>query len=113
MQNLVALAMICKSKSHTYPYTEVEEIAEIAQLDAAILMNCLTKGDHNWRYTDTDSDLDAISASKIRNALCRTMYGRLFTWIVGKINESLKVSKVIANCGMFGLLLIISFTQCR
>lgn len=54
-------------------------------------MNCLTKADHNWRYTDTDSDLDAISASKTRNALCRTMYGRLFTWIVGKINESLKV----------------------
>lgn len=67
------------------------EIAEMAQLNPNILMNCLTKGDHNWRYNDSDSDLDAISAGKVRNTICRTIYGRLFTWIAGKINESLKV----------------------
>lgn len=71
---------------------EVVEIADIAQLNPNILMNCLTKGDHNWRYNDSDSDLDAVSASKIRNTMCRTLYGRLFTWIVGKINESFKVN---------------------
>lgn len=71
---------------------EVIEIAEIAQLNPNILMNCLTKGDHNWRYNDSDSDLDALSASRIRSAMCRTIYGRLFTWIAGKINESLKVN---------------------
>lgn len=76
-------------------FVEVMEIAEIAQLTPNILMNCLTKGDHNWRYNDSDSDIDAISASRIRNTLCRTIYGRLFTWIGGKINESLKVSKRI------------------
>lgn len=67
------------------------EIAELAQLNPNILMNCLTKGDHNWRYNDSDSDLDALTAAKIRNTICRTIYGRLFTWIAGKINESLKV----------------------
>lgn len=70
---------------------EVMEIADMAQLNPNILMNCLTKGDHNWRYNDSDSDLDASSAGKIRNTICRTLYGRLFTWIAGKINESLKV----------------------
>lgn len=76
-----------------FDYAELLEIAEIAQLDPAILLNCLTKADHNWRYSDTesDSDIDAMTASKIRKCLCRTLYGRLFTWIVGKINESLKV----------------------
>lgn len=68
------------------------EIAELAQLNPNILMNCLIKGDHNWRYNDSDSDLDALTAAKIRNTICRTIYGRLFTWIAGKINESLKVS---------------------
>lgn len=70
---------------------EAMEIAEIAQLNPNILINCLTKADHNWRYNDSDSDLDAVSASRIRNTMCRTIYGRLLTWIVGKINESLKV----------------------
>lgn len=72
--------------------SELIEIADIAQLDPTILVNCLTKADHNWRYADSESDLDAISGSRIRDTLCRTIYGRLFTWIVGKINESLKVS---------------------
>lgn len=71
--------------------SELIEIADIAQLDPTILVNCLTKADHNWRYADSESDLDAISGSRIRDTLCRTIYGRLFTWIVGKINESLKV----------------------
>lgn len=73
-------------------FVEVMEIAEMAQLNPNILMNCLTKADHNWRYNDSDSDLDAMSASRIRNIMCRTIYGRLFTWIAGKINESLKVT---------------------
>lgn len=78
---------------------EVAEIADLAQLNPHILMNCLTKGDHNWRYNDSDSDLDALTAAKIRNTICRTVYGRLFTWIAGKINESLKViyHKILKN----------------
>lgn len=72
-------------------YVEMTEIAEMAQLNSIMLTNCLTKGDHNWRYDDSDSDLDVGKAKRIRNTLCRTLYGRLFTWIVAKVNESLKV----------------------
>lgn len=68
--------------------TELIDIAQLAKLDPTILVNCLTKADHNWRYADSESHLDA---SKTRDTLCRTIYGRLFTWIVRKINESLKV----------------------
>ncbi|XP_055322935.1 unconventional myosin-Ia [Sitodiplosis mosellana] len=83
---------------------EVMEIAEIAQLNPNILMNCLTKGDHNWRYNDSDSDLDAMSASRIRNIMCRTIYGRLFTWIAGKINESFKIKHGSIHGKKFGIL---------
>lgn len=85
------------------------EIAELAQLNPKILINCLTKGDHNWRYHDSDSDLDAFSASRIRNTICKTIYGRLFTWIVGKINESLKVK----TCKMGFVLLSENFTNSK
>lgn len=54
-------------------------------------MNCLTKSDHKWSCLESDSDLDATNAARIRNSLCRTLYGRLFTWLIGRINESLKV----------------------
>lgn len=71
---------------------ELIEIAELLRLDPTILLHCLTKVDTKWSFVDSDSDLDAINASNVRNSLCRTLYGRLFTWIVTKINESLKVT---------------------
>lgn len=85
------------------------EIAEMAQLNPNILMNCLTKGDHNWRYNDSDSDLDASSAAKIRNTICRTLYGRLFTWIAGKINESLKVCVCLCLCERNSIFIMLFF----
>lgn len=72
-------------------YTELLEISELIRLDEDVLLNCLTKSDNKWSCLESDSDLDAINAARIRNSLCRTLYGRLFTWLIGRINESLKV----------------------
>ncbi|XP_063930760.1 unconventional myosin-Ib [Zophobas morio] len=36
------------------------------------------------------TDLSAYEASKARDNLCRTLYSRLFTWLINKINEILK-----------------------
>lgn len=72
-------------------HSELLEISELIRLDADVLLNCLTKSDNKWNCLDSDSDLDAINAASIRNSLCRTLYGRLFTWLIGRINESLKV----------------------
>jgi myosin heavy subunit len=40
---------------------------------------------------ENGSELDAINANLINKALCRTLYGRLFTFVVNRLNESLKV----------------------
>ena len=37
------------------------------------------------------TDLSVGEASVARDALCRTLYARLFTWIVARINEAVKV----------------------
>ncbi|XP_057666358.1 unconventional myosin-Ib isoform X2 [Diorhabda carinulata] len=36
------------------------------------------------------TDLNAVDASKIRDTLCRTLYSRLFTWLINKINDVIK-----------------------
>ncbi len=38
------------------------------------------------------TDLSASEAAISRDALCRTIYGRLFTWIVARVNKALKVT---------------------
>lgn len=79
---------------------ELIEIASLLGVDAQVVLNCLTKGDGNWYNIDNSPDVDALSAARSRDALCRTLYGRLFTWIVFRINELLKVFLQI-TCSFF------------
>ena len=39
------------------------------------------------------TDLSASEAGSTRDTLCRTLYSRLFTYVVSRINESIKVHK--------------------
>lgn len=72
---------------------ELNEISQLLNLDYQILINCLTRGDGNWNQLDLGPELDAITASRTKNVLCRTLYGRLFTWAVNRLNVLLKVDK--------------------
>ncbi|KAL9894764.1 myosin 95E isoform 1-T1 [Glossina fuscipes fuscipes] len=70
---------------------EVQETAHLLNLEAQILINCLTRAtSSNSTQEDVGCDMDARQASIARITLCRTLYARLFTWLVNKINDSLK-----------------------
>uniref|UniRef100_A0A182UR23 Myosin motor domain-containing protein n=1 Tax=Anopheles merus TaxID=30066 RepID=A0A182UR23_ANOME len=71
---------------------ELDEIAQLLQLDNQMLFNCLTRLGDNWAQLEPDgTEIDASYASRIKFTLCRTLYGRLFTWIVSRVNDALKL----------------------
>lgn len=79
------------------------ETAQLLNLDAQILLNCLTRADNGWSSVENGLDADWDSANRTRNSLCRIMYGRLFTWVVNRINDLLK-SKLTLRGSNFGVL---------
>ncbi|XP_055632539.1 unconventional myosin-Ib isoform X2 [Toxorhynchites rutilus septentrionalis] len=81
---------------------ELEEIAQLLQLDGRLLFHCLTRIGESWDQIVSDgSEIDAAYASRIRFALCRTLYGRLFTLMVARTNEQLKLKQ--HGMGMGGI----------
>lgn len=70
---------------------EIRDIAQLLEIDEQIILNCLTKTGSSWMVIENGSELDAINANLINKALCRTLFGRLFTFVVNRLNESLKV----------------------
>ena len=40
------------------------------------------------------ADLSSTEASTYRDVLCKTLYGRLFTWLINRINETIKVRNI-------------------
>lgn len=82
---------------------ELVEIAQLLEIDAEILLMALTRSEVEFDGSEADNnnwtELDAMSASVNKSVLCRTLYGRLFTWMVNRINEALKVSDGGMNTG--------------
>ncbi|KAH8271474.1 hypothetical protein KR018_012392 [Drosophila ironensis] len=80
---------------------EVQETAQLLNLEAQVLINCLTRANSsNSSQEDVGCEMDARQAASNRNTLCRTLYSRLFTWLVNKINESLKSTQREKNLAL-------------
>ncbi|XP_052836898.1 unconventional myosin-Ia isoform X2 [Drosophila gunungcola] len=80
---------------------EVQETAQLLNIEAQILINCLTRANSsNSAQEDVGCEMDARQAATNRNTLCRTLYSRLFTWLVNKINESLKSTQREKNLAL-------------
>lgn len=85
---------------------ELEDAAELLQIDARTLLNCMTTRrvpdeyhHRHYQHADTSSSTSsasppvaavAVAADRQRALLCRTLYGRLFAWLVHRINKALK-----------------------
>merc|ERR1719295_553842 len=76
------------SIANEYELYDVSQLlkADICSLRSALLAKSVELSDDN-----IVSDLSTSEAEAARDALCRTMYSRLFTLIVSRINESIKV----------------------
>lgn len=79
----------------------MQETAQLLNLEAQILINCLTRANStNSTLEDVGCEMDARQAASNRNTLCRTLYSRLFTWLVNKINETLKSTQREKNLAL-------------
>ncbi|KAJ8960489.1 hypothetical protein NQ318_013773 [Aromia moschata] len=54
------------------------------------------------------TDLNASDAARVRDALCKTLYSRLFTWLISKINDVIK-AKTLGKRKVLGVLDLYGF----
>lgn len=85
---------------------ELEDAAHLLQVDAKVLLRCLTQLDHDWVQTfdSVAVDVSANSANQLKGTLCRSLYSRLFTWLVNRINVALKPRGSRVRGRSFGIL---------
>ena len=73
--------------------TELYDVCELLQGDFSTLESSLISRTVEARNNEVlVADLSTSEAEASRDNLCRALYGRLFTWIVNKVNETIKVS---------------------
>jgi myosin-5 len=68
----------------------LDTAAKLLQLDSKVLSSALTHREVRVRGQEkTFANLDCNGASDSRHALCKFVYGRMFDWLVERINASM------------------------
>ncbi|XP_059080796.1 uncharacterized protein LOC131878708 isoform X1 [Tigriopus californicus] len=70
---------------------ELYETCEVLQGDYGTIHSALVTRSIESRNEYLITDLSAKEAGFARDSLCRALYGRLFTWIVNRVNETIRV----------------------
>ncbi|GIY45106.1 unconventional myosin-Ib [Caerostris extrusa] len=82
---------------------EVYEVSELLQGEVSVLQAALTQRTVETRHDVIVTDLSATEANYARNALCKALYSRLFTWLVNRINDTIRVKrKCIGMLDIYG-----------
>uniref|UniRef100_F6W622 Myosin motor domain-containing protein n=1 Tax=Ciona intestinalis TaxID=7719 RepID=F6W622_CIOIN len=91
-------------------HPEVADICEMLSIKPHNLTSALTERTMTARKESVTCTLSANEASYNRDALCKEIYDRLFTWLVNRINSSIKVTtQTNKKCKVMGVLDIYGF----
>ena len=71
--------------------SELYDVGHLLKADNCSLRSVLLSKYVEINNESLVSDLSSVEAENIRDSLCRTLYSRLFTYVVTRINESIKV----------------------
>ncbi|KAF1378741.1 hypothetical protein PFLUV_G00193660 [Perca fluviatilis] len=93
--------------------TQITNLAKLMGVDGSALGEALTHKKLTAKGEEMISPLDFEQAVSARDALAKAVYGRTFTWLVEKINQSLALKDEIYHsgkgCSVIGLLDIYGF----
>nr|XP_053637972.1 unconventional myosin-Ia-like [Cherax quadricarinatus] len=96
------------SDSEDGVHTELHEVSELLSCEVSWLKAALQSRTVEARGETVMAELSALEATRTRDALCRALYNRLFTWVVARLNEAIKV-KTMGRRKVLGILDIFGF----
>lgn len=100
-------------EGETYITTEISNLARLLGVDGSALREALTHKKLTAKGEEMITPLNFEQAEAARDALAKAVYGRTFTWLVEKINQSLALKDEIYHSSkgssVIGLLDIYGF----
>ncbi|WAR05372.1 MYO1A-like protein [Mya arenaria] len=88
----------------------VKEVSELVRCIETNLTSALTQRTVEVKREKVKTDFSVSGANYARDALCKAIYSRLFTWLVQRINDSIKVKGDLAvKAKVMGVLDIYGF----